>query len=139
MTETNLKVYPGRHVELELRYESGEVERLGLDVVPDAFADFDAGFLGESTPLAQSIMGRQTGDTASYQAGVRVRVKVLSVLPEWTGEPQDLSKRREDAERKAVADSDTTSIHLFASSFSGKWGDYDPNAVKKEDKDEPTK
>jgi hypothetical protein len=142
MTNTpdpTLKIWTGRHVELELRYSDGETERLALDVVADAAADFDRGFLGESTALAKAILGRQAGETAEYQAGDRVRVRILAVYPEWKGQPADLSARRDEALRKAVRDSEDTSAILFASSFSGKWGDYDPNAVprqKEEDGDE---
>lgn len=130
-----LKIFPGRHVELELRYESGEVERLSLDVVPDASADFDHGFLGESTPLAKAILGLSEGDTATYQAGDRVRVRILAVEAGWVNQPEDLSQRRAEAERRAARQSDQTSVMLFASSFSGKWGDYDPNAVEKDEED----
>jgi len=131
-----IKIWPGRHVELELKYESGEVERLSLDVVPDAAADFDRGFLGESTALAKAILGRQAGDTLTYQAGDRVRVRILAVAAQWANQPADLSQRREDAERNAARKSDQTSVMLFASSFSGKWGDYDPNAVEKSSEDD---
>ncbi len=140
--DPTLKIWTGRHVELELRYADGETERLALDVVPDAAADFDRGFLGESTALAKAILGRQAGEVTEYQAGDRVRVRILAVYPEWKGQPEDLSARRDENLRKAVRTSEDTNAVLFASSFSGKWGDYDPNAVPKEDEeqqDEDTK
>ncbi len=133
---SDLEAYPGRHVVLELRYGSGEIERLELDIVKDEAADFDRGFLGESTPLAQAILGRRAGETVGYQAGDRVRVRILSVSSELAGEPEDLSARREETLRKAVRQSEDTNAILFASSFSGKWGDYDPNAVAKDNEEE---
>jgi hypothetical protein len=133
---SNLKIWTGRHVELEVTYGPGDVEILSLDIVPDSSADFDRGFLGESTPMAQAILGHTAGDIVTYQAGDRVRVRILSVSDELHGKPEDLSARRDEVERKARLDSDTTNLVLFASSFSGKWGDYDPNAVKREDEEE---
>jgi hypothetical protein len=131
-----LKIWTGRHVELEVTYGPGDTEMLSLDVVSDSAADFERGFLGESTPLAQAIIGHVAGDAVTYQAGDRVRVQILLVSEELRGKPEDLSARREEVERKARLDSDTTNLVLFASSFSGKWGDYDPNAVKREDEEE---
>lgn len=133
---SDLQAWAGRHVQLELRYSSGEIETLELDIVKDEAADFDNGFLGESTPLAQAIQGKRAGDVVSYQAGDRVRVRILAVSEELAGTPEDLSDRREESLRKAVRQSEDTNAILFASSFSGKWGDYDPKAVKKDDEDE---
>lgn len=132
---SNLEAWPGRHVTLELRYNSGETETLELDIVKDEAADFDRGFLGESTLLAQAVIGRRAGEVVSYQAGDRVRVRILTVSEEMAGTPEDLSARREETVRKAVRQAEDTNAILFASSFSGKWGDYDPNAVTKDDED----
>lgn len=131
------QIWPGRHVTLELTYGPGDVERLELDVVPDDYADFERGFLGESTPLAKAISGHHAGDVVHYRAsdGPQIRVSILAVERELRNPPKDLSARREETIRKAVKDSQDTDAILFASSFSGKWGDYDPNAVPKDDED----
>lgn len=135
--DPNPTIYPGRHVSLEVRYPDGETERLELDLVPDAAADFERGFLGESAPLAQAITGRQAGEVAYYPAGGgQARVRILAVSAELRGAPEDLTARREETLRKAVRDAQDTDAILFASSFSGKWGDYDPNAVPKEKEDD---
>lgn len=126
---SNLKIWNGRHVELELHYTDGETEHLSLEVVADSAADFDRGFLGESTPLAKAIVGHTAGETLTYAAGT---VRILSVTPSQTQAPEDASKRREETIQKAVRDSDRTSQILFASSFNGKWGDYDPDSIKDE-------
>jgi hypothetical protein len=125
--ETNLKIWPGRHVELEVRYTDGEVERLSLDLVADSAADFERGFLGESTPLAKAILGQTAGSSVNYSAG---KVRILSVAPSQKEAPADAAKKREETIQKAVSDSERTNQILFASSFSGKWGDYDPDSIK---------
>jgi hypothetical protein len=127
-----LKIWVGRHVELEVRYEDGETERLSLDVVSDSAADFERGFLGESTPLAKAILGQAAGSDAAYPGGT---VRVLAVSPSQNAAPTDAAKRREETIQKAVRDSERTNQVLFASSFSGKWGDYDPDGLKEEDDD----
>jgi hypothetical protein len=131
--ETPLKIFTGRHVELEIRYASGEVEQLSLDLVPDRQADFERGFLGESTPLAKAILGRAAGDAVPYQAGDALEVRIRAVSAGLSAQPTDLSERREETHRKALRDSDRTNTILFASSYNGKWGDYDPDTLKEED------
>ncbi len=130
-----LKVWAGRHVELEIKYQTSETERLGLDVVADKSADFNHGFLGESTPLAKAIMGRQAGEMVPYREGDIVEVRILSVSAELSAQPEDLSQRREEAERKAIRHSDHTSAVIYASSMNSKWGDYDPDGLKEEDEE----
>ena len=49
----------GSFVELELLSRSGEHEHLTFDFVADELADYQAGFLGASTPLAQAILGER--------------------------------------------------------------------------------
>lgn len=131
-----VKIYPGRHVELEIRYAGGEVERLSLDLVSDSSADFERGFLGQSTPLAKAILGRTAGETVPYQAGDALEVRILSVSAELSAKPADLSARREETLRKALRDSDRTNTILFASSYSSKWGDYDPDPLTDEEDEE---
>ncbi len=134
-----IKVWSGRHVELELKYQTAERERLSLDVVADKSADFDHGFLGESTPLAKAIMGRQAGEVVPYRAGDIVEVRILSVSAELSAQPEDLSQRREETERKAIRRSDHTSAVIYASSMNSKWGDYDPDGLKDEEEDGETR
>ncbi len=124
----------GRHVVVEL-VMGGESERLEFDIVPDEQADFEAGFLGRGTPLARAVEGLSAGQAAPYRAGEGGLVRVLSVEPARSEPPQDVARRRAETLRKAVDQSDRTNAMMFASSFSGKWGDYDPSAL--EPKDEP--
>ncbi len=126
------KVYPGRHVSLELKYQDGESEQLELDVVEDSAADFERGFLGESTPLAQAILGHAAGDRIPYTAGDIIEVHLLTIEAELQGDPVDLSERREEAMQKALRHSAHTSATIYASSVNNKWGDYDPDSIKDE-------
>jgi len=139
MTNANapdMKIWIGRHVELELKYETSEVERLSLDVVADNAADFDNGMLGENTPLAKAIMGKQAGVTIPYRAGDIVEVRILSVTEGKNAQPADLSERREEVTRKAIAESDRTSLVIYASSMNSKWGQYDPGVLKEDEEEE---
>jgi hypothetical protein len=126
----SMKIWVGRHVELELKYETSEVELLGLDVVADNAADFDHGLLGENTPLAKAIMGKQAGMTVPYRAGDIVELRILSVSEAQTAKPADLSERREEVTQKAIRQSDHTSLVIYASSMNSKWGQYDPGAIE---------
>ena len=132
-----LKIWTGRHVTLDLKYENGEVERLELDVVADNTADFDKGFLGESTPLAKAILGKSAGMVVPYRAGDIVEVRIVAVTGELSGQPEDQSTRREKTIRKAISDSDRTNAIIYASSMNSKWGDYDPDGLKEDDWDKP--
>lgn len=126
------KAGPGKHVVVELLTEEG-LERLEFDIVPDEYADFEAGYLGAGTPLARAITGMQAGQKRRYSPGGEGWVQVLSVEPARTPPPKEVAERRAETLRKAVEQSDRTNAIMFASSFSGKWGDYDPSAIDEED------
>jgi hypothetical protein len=131
--QPNLKVWTGRHVELDLKYETGETEHLSLDIVPDNAADFDRGFLGESTPLARAILGKEAGEVVRYMAGDAVEARVISVSAELQDQPSDLSERRDEMTRKALQHSDDISAIIYASSMSNKWGEYDPGILQNDE------
>ena len=123
-------VKAGMFVELELIDHIGKSEAIGVNIVEDQAADFKAGFLGIGTPLAKAILGQPVGKTLAYRVGdlraVRIRsIKVSTVEPEGNA-----ATRRDEVIKNAVADSDRTNAVLFASSFSGKWGDYDPEGIE---------
>jgi len=132
----------GTHVEVELSTVEGDVERLAFDIVPDAAADFAAGFLGASTPLARAILGRPTGKVVPYVAGDIVRATILSVRLSERAADADASAAREAATREAVERAKTEDTIRLALTFSSKWGDYDPtplepNTQDADDTDEP--
>jgi hypothetical protein len=132
----------GRVVEVEMTYQDGEVERLKLEIVPDNMADFDAGYLGMGTPLAKSILGKAAGDLIPNSGGDIRSVRLLSVARSARPQPGHIAQAREEKLRKIAEEVDRTNIINFASSFNGKWGDYDPSSLledqEKGDQQPPT-
>ncbi len=124
------RVAVGAHVEIELVDQAGNAERLDFDIVPDRGADFASGFLGEGTPLAKAILGKPAGFKAPYRAGDVAQVHILSVGPGSGVSVKELEARRQAALQKNQEQVERTNLVNFASSFSGKWGDYDPEAVE---------
>ncbi len=125
-------VEPGLLIQVELTFEDG-TERLEFVIVPDEQADFSAGFLGAGTPLAQSILGKQVDSLVPYSVGDARSVRILSISKTDKTPPKDAAARREERLRQAIEQSDRTNAMIFASSFSGKWGDYDPQGIEKWD------
>ena len=122
-------VQPGTHVVVELLDAHGESERLEFDLVPDQAADFSRGYLGAGTPLARAILNKPAGVTVPYRQADILQVRILSVTPAESLPVDDLTHQREQAARKALEQVQRTNAILFASSFSGKWGDYDPDGI----------
>jgi hypothetical protein len=122
----------GAHVDLELIDASGAVEPLSFEIVPDKLADFKNGFLGEKTPLAQAINGHFAGERLPYRVDEIVEIHILDVQRSQVKPDQGIEARRQAAMQKAVKQSDLTSTVLFASSYNGKWGDYDPSGLDEE-------
>ena len=128
--QTDLVIRPGTLVTLELVDRTGQAERLSVQVVADKFADFSKGYLGEGTPLARAIQGKRAGSLVPYSVGDLRQVHILSVQPAPSEPPTDVETRRQETINKAIEDSERTSAIIFASSYSGKWGDYDPGAIE---------
>jgi hypothetical protein len=119
----------GSHVLVELLDSSGETQQLEFDLVPDESADFSRGYLGLSTPLAKTILNQPAGALIPYRQADILSVKILSLTPPASLPLADLAQQREEAARKALQQVQQTSAMIFASSFSGKWGDYDPEGI----------
>jgi hypothetical protein len=115
----------GYLVEVDLISQGGEAERLVFTLVEDKQADFKAGFLGVSTPLAQAILGKTAGEVIPYQAGDLRCVKILSVRLSDQVQSEDIASRRQAVIRKAIDHSDYVNAMIFAGSVNSKWGDYD--------------
>jgi hypothetical protein len=122
-----LRVQIGMHVELELIYDLGGCERLFVDIVKAPAPTWRRAFLGANTPLAKALRGHAAGSIVPYIMGDIRQVRVVSVAPSRTTAPADAQARREAALQKALDDAERTNAEIFASSFSGKWGDYDPS------------
>ncbi len=124
-----MRVQIGVHVELELIDDQGHREPLTVDIVKAQSADLAQGFLGANTPLARAMRGQTAGSEVPYVMGDICRVRIVRVLPSQTIAPADAQERREAVLQKALSDAERTNAEIFASSFSGKWGDYDPQGI----------
>lgn len=128
----------GSRVEVELISRDGERERLAFDIVPEQAADFDAGFLAVTAPLARAIVGRPSGAEVAYRMGDIVRVRVLSVERSQRRAEEDAAAAREATTREAVERAKADETIQLALTFSSKWGDYDPSHLdRKVVDDEP--
>jgi hypothetical protein len=125
------------HVEIEMSYprdesrgNEGEAEKLAFDIVPDAQADYYAGYLGESTPLAKAIMGCRVGNVVVYKAGEEAcKVRILSIQPA-AGKPGGEADARRAAVQQAREQIAKTDAMIFASTVEGKWGEYDTDSME---------
>jgi hypothetical protein len=124
-----IEVAIGAHVEVELIAESGENEHLAFDIVPDAGADFSAGFLGVGTPLARAILGRRAGSVVPYQVGDITQVKILVVGISSRAPTDDVTADRRAVIQRAIAKSDLADAVRFALTVDQKWGDTDPEGI----------
>lgn len=124
-----LPVAIGAHVELELIDDKGGREPLAVDIVKAHSADLALGFLGANTPLAKALRGHTAGSTVPYSMGDIRSVTIVRVTPSQSIAPSDARERREAVLQKALNDAERTNAEIFASSFSGKWGDYDPQGM----------
>ena len=124
-----LVVSLGRQVELELVGRDGATERLTLTLVPDAQADFRAGFLGAGTPLAQAVLGQPAGREVPYRVADMRAVRILAVDPQGRTPAEDAAARREAVTRQAVEQSNTITAMIFAAAVNTKWGDYDADGL----------
>ncbi len=131
-SEAELGVELGMHVEVELVGESGQAERLALDIVPDDEADFASGFLGISTPLSRAMLGRRAGSVVPYRAGDIREIRILSVAASARPPDEDVAATREAILQKAVTKSDMADTVRFALSVDTKWGGYDPSGIAPE-------
>ena len=125
-----LRVQTGCRVELELLYRSGERERLAFDLVPDSHADYQAGFLGEGTPLAGAIMGENPGITIPYFTDELMAIEIISVRESTRNAVEDTAAQREAALKDARDQIEFTNAVLFAASMNTKWGAYDADGLE---------
>ena len=114
----------GTHIEVELIDEQGNSEAMTFDLVRENVADMAQGLLGENTPLAKAIRGKFVGNSVPYKMGDICRVRIVNVRPSEIVAPADAEERRQQILKKALSEAERTNADMFASSFSGKWGDY---------------
>ena len=131
MNNNNLFADQGMKIELELLDFAGNSEHITVTIVSDQAADFSQGLLGENTLLAKTILGKGTGVRLAYKVGDLVAVEILNIVAGETDLTQKelITRRQQEAERIQREIAQTNAAN-FASSFSGKWGDYDPDGIK---------
>ncbi len=115
--------------------QEGGREELEFDLVTDAAADFDARLLGIGTPLGKAISGRRAGSVAPYRLGDLCEVAILAVAPTAAPVATDAAERRQVALEKATLAVAKTNAQIFASTFEGKWGGYNPDGMDAWDDD----
>lgn len=108
-------------------------DRMEVEIVEDRYADIRLGYLGINTPLAKAILGHSAGELVPFIVEGTDDVRIIEVSPSGKAPPQDVAARREQTIRGAIDQSDRTNAVIFASSFSGKWGDYDPSSFIEEE------
>ncbi len=118
------------HVEVDLIGESGASEHLTFTIVPDREADFSAGLLAQSTPLAQAVLGQPAGSVVPYRAGDIVEVRIGRVAPSTRLPGTDAAADRQAIIRKAISKSQLADAVRFALTVDQKWGDTDPEAME---------
>jgi hypothetical protein len=129
------RVKTGMQVEIDLVDQVGYSERQVIVIVPDEHADYEHGLLGEGTPLARALMGKTVGEEIPYRLDTIVSVRILAVRSVDIASAAEAASKRKAEYRKAIEDLDKRNAAAFAASFSGKWGDYDPDGIEKWDKD----
>ncbi len=128
--ERPLPVELGMHVEVELIAEDGSVEPMAFDVVAEGAAAIEAGLLAVSAPLVQALRGKPAGSLVAYQRGDIRRVRVLRVRPSQQPADAAAAERLRAAVEEARRKAERTNADMFASSFSGKWGDYSTDEMQ---------
>ncbi|PWB52224.1 MAG: hypothetical protein C3F13_11895 [Anaerolineales bacterium] len=119
----------GCQVELELVDRAGYKDHLQVVIVPDSSADYSQGFLSEDTPLAQAILGEHAGSVIPYLKDDILSIEILLVTKATLQPAPDAAEKRKNQMIKTMLEVENTNAMVFASSFSGKWGDYDPDSL----------
>jgi hypothetical protein len=117
------------HVEVELIDDQNNGERMEFDLVADNAADFARGRIGVNTPLGKAIRGKFAGNVVEYMKGDIRKVRILHVARLPAKVPEDATARRQAILEEAIRKAERTNTEMFASSYSGKWGDYSTDEV----------
>jgi hypothetical protein len=129
----------GCQVEVDLLDRAGHRERLRVVIVTDESADFAQGYLGENTALAKALIGERMGTTIPYLKDDILGIEILTVTKPKDEPPLDVAEKRRALMNKTKQEVEDTNAIVFASSFSGKWGDYDPDSIPKKKQPEDPK
>ncbi len=136
MGPEKIQISTGCQVEVNLVDRAGNKEKCRFTIVTDELADYQTGYLGESTALARTLIGEKEGIIIPYLKGDIHAIEILSVTKSMEQLSRDMVSERVAKKRKTIREIENTNAVVFASSFSGKWGDYDPDSIPKEDEQE---
>jgi len=131
MTKDHHKVtvQSGCCVEIEMIYRSGNREPLIFDLVSDEQADFENGFIGVSTPLANALIGESCGYVIPYFTPEFLAIQIISIQKSSrTPETNKYLSRKESIE-ETLEQIEFRDAVLFASSTGTKWGSYDADGL----------
>lgn len=117
-------------VTVEFVDTSGQTEPGEFTLVTAKQADFKSGLLDENTPLGQALLGRLAGETVPYAVGDLRDVRILAVESGDSNISPEAAQKRRAAVQKAEAQSEITSLMIFATASGSKWGDYDVDVEK---------
>src|SRR4030042_4930933 len=134
MEPLNIIISIGCHVDLNLLDREGKKNGLSVDIVPDESADFQQCFLGVSTPLAKILLGEKAGIVIPYLKDDIYAIEILHVSPSIVNPDGRAEEKRQSNLKRALQQVEHTNAVVFASSFTGKCGDYDPDSLPTEEK-----
>ena len=119
----------GSHVEIDLIDAQGNAEPMAFDLVPAQRADMSRGLVSADAPLGKAVRGKFVDALIPYPRGDIRQIRIVSVAPAQMPTNVDAEARRSEVMKKALDDAERTNAQMFASSFSGKWGDYNPDGM----------
>ena len=139
MTESKRsQVAQDTHVEIELIDDQGSSEPMEFDLVADSAADFEQGRISVNAPLGKAIRGKFEGAMVDYVKGDIRKIRIVKVKPLVRKVADDAAARRQAVLDEAVRKAERTNVEIFASSYDGKWGDYNTEGMSGTSEDSTT-
>ena len=119
----------GCHVEIELVFRTGKRENLEFDLIPDAQADYQNGFVGISAPIAKAIIGEKYGYLIPFFTEEFQAVQILSIKKSNRKPDGNIPASRKASIQETLNQIEYRDVVLFASSTDTKWGSYDADGL----------
>ena len=127
--DEGLRAGLGTHVDLDLLDESGASNISPSISSQTAPPTTPAASSAKARLCAKPIRGHVAGDLMAARVGDACQVQLLAVRPGTPVSVAQIAAEKQAILDKAIRESDRTTAAIFASSFSGKWGDYDPDGI----------
>lgn len=127
---SKLPITVGTRVRVELIAKNKKRgEKLEFVIVAEGSADFDKGFVGANTPLAQTLLGHTAKEILDYPRGDIKQVKIISVEANESASGVDVTEQHAQMLKRARDKAELADMVSFALTFDSKWGDYDPTTI----------